>query len=346
MKFVDEAFIHVQGGNGGDGCLSFRRERFIPYGGPDGGDGGEGGRVILRVDEGLNTLIDFRHAREFRAESGQPGMGKQRTGRSGRDREVRVPLGTLVYVADTGELIADLEKKGESLVVAGGGSQGLGNTRFKSSTNRAPRRTTKGKPGEVRGLRLEMQLLADVGVAGLPNAGKSTLVSAVSAAKPKIAPYPFTTLYPQLGVVSTSLDHRFVIADIPGLIAGAAAGAGLGIQFLKHLNRTRLLLHLVDLSSQDPADDVRTIETQLRQYSEALFGKERWLVLNKVDLLAEHEIAARGQETIERIGWEGPVFFISALTGKGCRELVSRIQDRLGAIGTARKLRPMESACQ
>jgi len=346
MKFVDEAFIHVQGGNGGDGCLSFRRERFIPYGGPDGGDGGDGGRVILRVDEGLNTLIDFRHAREFRAQNGEPGMGKQRTGRSGRDLEVRVPRGTLVYDADTGELIADLEQKGESLVVARGGSQGLGNTRFKSSTNRAPRKTTKGKPGEVRGLRLEMQLLADVGVAGLPNAGKSTLVSAVSAAKPKIAPYPFTTLYPQLGVVSASLDHRFVIADVPGLIAGAAAGAGLGIQFLKHLNRTRLLLHLVDLSSRDPADDVRTIETQLRQYSEALFGKERWLVLNKVDLLAEHEIASRGQETIERIGWERPVFFVSALTGQGCRELVSRVQGRLDAMGSARRLRPMGSACQ
>lgn len=345
MKFVDEAFIHVQGGNGGDGCLSFRRERFIPRGGPDGGDGGEGGCVILRVDEGLSTLIDFRHAREFLAENGQPGMGKQRTGRSGRDLEVRVPLGTLVYDADTGELIADLEKKGESLVVARGGSQGLGNTRFKSSTNRAPRRTTKGKPGEVRGLRLEMQLLADVGVAGLPNAGKSTLVSAVSAAKPKTAPYPFTTLYPQLGVVFASPDHRFVIADIPGLIAGAAAGAGLGIQFLKHLNRTRLLLHLVDLSAQDPIEDVRTIETQLRQYSDALFGKERWLVLNKVDLLAEQEIASRGQETIERIGWKGPVFFISALTGTGCRELVSRIEDRLGATDGARRDRPMESVC-
>ncbi|MGH8602272.1 MAG: Obg family GTPase CgtA [Gammaproteobacteria bacterium] len=342
MKFVDEAFIHVQGGNGGDGCLSFRRERFIPHGGPDGGDGGEGGCVILRVDEGLNTLIDFRHAREFRAENGQPGMGKQRTGRSGRELEVRVPVGTLVYDVESGELIADLEQKGESLVVARGGSQGLGNTRFRSSTNRAPRKTTKGKPGEVRALRLEMQLLADVGVAGLPNAGKSTLVGAVSAAKPKIAPYPFTTLYPQLGVVSASLDHRFVIADIPGLIAGAAAGAGLGIQFLKHLNRTRLLLHLVDLSAQDPTGDVRTIETQLRQYSETLFGKERWLVLNKVDLVAEQEIAPRGQETIERIGWKGPVFFVSALTGKGCRELVSRIEDGLGAMDTARRDRPTD----
>jgi len=345
MKFVDEVFIYVQGGNGGDGCLSFRRERFIPHGGPDGGDGGEGGCVILRVDEGLNTLVDFRHAREFRAENGQPGMGKQRTGRSGLDLEVRVPLGTLVYDADSGELIADLEQKGESLVVARGGSEGLGNTRFKSSTNRAPRQTTKGKPGEVRGLRLEMQLLADVGVAGLPNAGKSTLVSAVSAAKPKIAAYPFTTLYPQLGVVSASPDRRFVIADVPGLIAGAATGAGLGIQFLKHLNRTRLLLHLVDLSSENLADDVCTIEAQLRQYSEALFSKERWLVLNKVDLLAEHEIAARTQEATERIRWEGPVFFVSALTGKGCRELISRIESRLDAMDTARRDRLTESMC-
>lgn len=345
MKFVDEALIHVQGGNGGDGCLSFRRERFIPHGGPDGGDGGKGGCVILRVDEGLNTLVDFRHAREFRAENGQPGMGKQRTGRSGRDLEVRVPLGTLVYDADSDALIADLEQEGESLVVAQGGSQGLGNMRFKSSTNRAPRQTTKGKPGEARGLRLEMQLLADVGVAGLPNAGKSTLVGAVSAAKPKIAPYPFTTLYPQLGVVSTGPDRSFVIADVPGLIAGAAAGAGLGMQFLKHLNRTRLLLHLVDLSSEDPAEDVRTIETQLCQYSAALFSKERWLVLNKVDLLAEHERVARGQETIDRIRWQGPVFFVSALTGKGCCELVSRVEDWLAAMDTERRVCSMKSVC-
>lgn len=345
MKFVDEAFIHVQGGSGGDGCLSFRRERFIPHGGPDGGDGGEGGCIVLKVYEGLNTLVDFRHAREFRAENGQPGMGKQRTGRSGRDLEVRVPLGTLVYDAESGELIADLEQEGESLVVARGGSHGLGNTRFKSSTNRAPRRTTKGKPGEGRELRLEMQLLADVGVAGLPNAGKSTLVTAVSAAKPKIAAYPFTTLYPQLGVVSASADRRFVIADVPGLIAGAAAGAGLGIQFLKHLNRTRLLLHLVDLSSDDPARDVRTVESQLRHYSDALFSKERWLVFNKMDIFLEDEITARTEETIGHLCWEGPVFLVSALTGRGCRDLVSQIEGRLGSMDAARRDRPTEMVC-
>lgn len=333
MKFVDEASIQVQGGKGGDGCLSFRRERFIPYGGPDGGDGGEGGSVILKVDEGLNTLVDFRHAREFRAENGQPGMGKQRTGRSGRDLEIRVPLGTLVYDADTGELIGDLNHKRGSLVVARGGSQGLGNMRFKSSTNRAPRRTTKGQLGDARTLRLELELLADVGLAGLPNAGKSTLVGALSAAKPKVASYPFTTLYPTLGVVSSGVDQSFVIADIPGLIAGAAAGVGLGSHFLKHLRRTRLLLHMVDVSGADPVDDVRVLETELHKYNEDLFHKERWLVLNKVDLLPEQEVASRGRDIVERLGWGGPVFFISALTGKGCRELISQIQDRLDTSG-------------
>ncbi len=329
MKFVDEAIIRVEAGKGGDGCLSFRRERFIPFGGPDGGDGGDGGSVILYADAGLNTLADFRFKRRFKARSGQPGAGRERTGRSGEDLRVKVPVGTLVYDAETEEVVGDLVAEAQELVVARGGWHGLGNTRFKSSTNRAPRRTTKGTPGEERDLRLELQVLADVGLLGLPNAGKSTFVRAISAARPKVADYPFTTLYPSLGVVRVGDGRSFVVADIPGLIEGAADGAGLGIRFLKHLSRTRLLLHLVEVVSADPAmdpvRDAQTIVGELERYSADLAGRERWLVLNKLDLVPESERDAWCEDIVRRLGWAGPVYRISALSGDGCRELVHEV---------------------
>lgn len=337
MKFVDEATIRVEAGSGGPGCMGFRREKFIPFGGPDGGDGGDGGSVYLQGDEGLNTLVDFRYQRQFRAENGQPGMGDQKTGRSGEDFSIRVPLGTRVFDADTGELIGDVTAAGQRLLVAGGGAHGLGNLRFKTSTNRAPRKTTPGKPGEARNLRLELQLLADVGLLGLPNAGKSTLIRALSAARPKVADYPFTTLYPGLGVVRTGPDQSFVIADIPGIIEGAAEGAGLGIRFLKHLSRTRLLLHLVDLApadpGADPAADIATVVRELEKYSAELGQRERWLVLNKIDLLAEEEQRRRRDDILHRSEWRGPVFAISAASGAGCRELASAVQSRLEEMG-------------
>lgn len=339
MKFVDEAIIRVEAGAGGSGAMSFRREKFIPFGGPDGGDGGDGGSIYLVVDEGLNTLADFRYARLFRAERGQDGMGRQKSGKSGADLEIKVPLGTVVYDADTDEPLGDLTAAGQRFCVAQGGRHGLGNLNFKSSTNRAPRKFTKGTPGEARDLRLEMRLLADVGVMGLPNAGKSTLIRAVSAARPKVADYPFTTLYPSLGVVSVGLGRSFVIADIPGLIEGAADGAGLGIRFLKHLSRTRLLLHLVDVlpdeGTGDPVTNFHAVEAELRKYSEELHARERWLVLSKIDLLPPDARDARRAEILSGTGWTGPVFEISGLSGEGCRDLCYRIQDRLEAIRAA-----------
>jgi len=335
MKFVDEALITVQAGRGGDGCLSFLREKFRPRGGPDGGDGGKGGDVILVGVQGLNTLADFRYTREFRAESGAGGRGSDQTGRGGRDLEIRVPLGTVVRDADVDELIGDVTRDGQRLVVARGGSGGLGNAHFKSSVNRSPRRTIPGRPGEERHLQLELRVLADVGLLGAPNAGKSTFLRAVSQARPKVADYPFTTLYPELGVVRVGPGRSFVTADIPGLIEGASAGAGLGTQFLRHLGRTRLLLHLVDMSPlHDDASrvaGVRVLERELASYSETLAQAERWLVLNKMDLVPPEEWSGRARALAGSLDWRGPVFAISALSGAGCRELALAVMNWLEA---------------
>ena len=325
MKFVDEATVRVVAGNGGHGCLSFRREKYVARGGPDGGDGGHGGNVYLVADASLNTLADFRVARKFRAQSGQGGAGRNMTGKSGDDLDVLVPVGTVVQDVDTGELICDLTAEGQRQMVAEGGRGGLGNTRFKSSTNRAPRKTTQGTPGESRHLKLELKVLADVGLLGMPNAGKSTLISAMSEAKPRIADYPFTTLHPNLGVVRVGRLQSFVMADIPGLIEGAAEGAGLGIRFLKHLQRTRLLLHLVDIAPIDPAakpaHDVRAIAGELEKFSPELAQKPRWLVINKIDLLGGDELAAAREALLDELSWDGPVFEVSAATGAGTEAL-------------------------
>ncbi len=325
MKFVDEATISVQAGNGGHGCLSFRREKFIEKGGPDGGDGGHGGNVFLVANEAINTLADFRVARKFKAENGQPGAGRNKTGKSGEDLEVIVPCGTVVHEIDTDELLGDPTETGQRMMVAEAGRAGLGNTRFKSSINRAPRKTTQGTPGEKRHLRLELKLLADVGLVGLPNAGKSTLIRAMSAARPKVADYPFTTLHPNLGVVSVGPLQSFVMADVPGLIEGAAEGAGLGIQFLKHLQRTKLLLHLVDIAPVDPdADPVkgfRAIEQELVRFSKELSEKPRWLVLNKTDLLTDEDVGRVRRDLLGQLGWDGPVFETSAVSGDGTENL-------------------------
>ena len=333
MKFVDEVTIHVQAGDGGDGCASFRREKFIPFGGPNGGDGGDGGSVYLAADANLNTLVDFRYTRKYRAERGQNGMGRDRTGKSGADKRIAVPVGTVVSDAETGELIGDLAKPGQDLLVARGGVHGVGNTRFKSSTNRAPRQFTKGTPGESRDLKLELKLLADVGLVGLPNAGKSTLIRAISAARPKVADYPFTTLHPHLGVVRAGNLRSFTVADIPGLIEGAADGAGLGVRFLKHVSRTRLLWHVVDVSpleaSSDPVNDVRVIEAELGKFSPELAGRERWLVLNKIDLLLAEERESRCNDIVRRLKWQGPVFAIAAVSGAGTRELIYKAMEKL-----------------
>jgi len=339
MKFVDEAIIEVIAGKGGDGCLSFRREKFIPYGGPDGGDGGDGGSVYLVADQGLNTLVDFRYQRRFNAKNGQPGMGKQRTGKSGEDLYIKVPIGTVAIDIETDEAIGDLTTHEQTLLVAKGGHHGLGNIHFKSSTNRAPRRTTQGTLGESRQLRLELQVLADVGLLGLPNAGKSTFIRSVSAARPKVADYPFTTLHPNLGVVSLGFDQQFVIADIPGLIEGAAQGAGLGIRFLKHLSRTRLLLHLVDVLplEGDPVQDAVTIVRELEQYSATLADRERWLVLNKLDLVPDAEHAAHCQAIVDALNWQGPVFTISAISGQGTEALCQQVMQYLAAQNVAEK---------
>ena len=343
MKFVDEATIQVHAGKGGNGCVSFRREKYIEFGGPDGGDGGDGGSVYLVGDVNLNTLADFRFTRRYRAGNGEPGRGRNQTGKGGEDRVIRVPLGTTVHDVDTGELIGDVVEDGQRLLVAKGGVHGVGNTRFKSSTNRTPRQSTPGTPGESRELRLELKVLADVGLLGLPNAGKSTFIRAVSAARPKVADYPFTTLHPNLGVVSVETHRSFVVADIPGIIEGAAEGAGLGIRFLKHIARTRLLLHLVDAApldaSQDPVADVRTIEQELERFDPELLDYERWLVLNKIDLLPEAERDARCDDIVQRLDWQGPVFRISAIAKDGTRELCGRIMDYL----EERKIRQAET---
>jgi len=334
MKFVDEATIRVEAGDGGNGCVSFRREKYIPKGGPDGGDGGDGGSVWLVGDSGLNTLVDFRHQRRHRAERGQNGMGRQMTGRKGQDLFIPVPVGTRVIDADTEELIGEVLEHGQRLLVAQGGRHGLGNIHFKSSTNRAPRQATPGTPGERRNLRLELIVLADVGLLGLPNAGKSSLIAAMSAARPRIADYPFTTLYPNLGVVGAGSDRSFVIADIPGVIQGAAEGAGLGIQFLKHLSRTRLLLHLVDIAptdGADPAQQVREIEAELAKYSPELAARERWLVLSKCDLLDEAALAEVRARLVEALGWSGPVFAVSSVARSGLKALEDAIVAQLHA---------------
>lgn len=328
MKFIDEAKIQVAAGKGGDGCLSFRREKFIPLGGPDGGDGGDGGSVFLVGDSMLNTLIDFRYKRKFIAQNGRSGQGANCTGRSAEDLIIRVPLGTLVYDEDTQELLGDITDQDQLLKVAQGGFHGLGNTRFKSSINRAPRKTSKGSPGELRHLKLELKILADVGLVGLPNAGKSTLIRAVSAAKPKVADYPFTTLEPHLGVVRVESDRSFVMADIPGLIEGAAEGAGLGIQFLKHVMRTKLLLHIVDIMPVDESDPVanfKKITKELKKFNPEIAKKPCWLILNKIDLLPEDEREKTCQEIIKKLKWKKPVFFISAINKIGTQELIYQI---------------------
>ncbi|WP_314407642.1 Obg family GTPase CgtA [Pseudomonas kuykendallii] len=324
MKFVDEVSIVVKAGDGGNGLMSFRREKFIEKGGPNGGDGGDGGSIYMEADENLNTLVDYRYTRRFDAQRGENGGSKDCTGHKGDDLVLPVPVGTTVIDANTQEIIGDLTKPGQRLLVAQGGWHGLGNTRFKSSTNRAPRQTSPGKPGEMRDLKLELKVLADVGLLGLPNAGKSTFIRSVSAAKPKVADYPFTTLVPNLGVVSVGRYKSFVIADIPGLIEGAAEGAGLGIRFLKHLARTRLLLHLVDmapLDESDPAEAAAVIIHELEKFSPSLAERDRWLVLNKADQVLEEEREARVKAVVERLDWKGPVYVISALEREGTEAL-------------------------
>ncbi|WP_178863655.1 Obg family GTPase CgtA [Thiomicrorhabdus cannonii] len=334
MHFVDEAPIYVEAGKGGNGIVAFRREKFIPFGGPNGGDGGDGGSVILQADRNLNTLVDFRYTKHFKAQNGHSGMGQQKTGSAGEDLVILVPVGTTVTDTDTLEFLGDLTEHGQKLVVAQGGRHGLGNTHFKSSRNRTPRQCTPGEAGEERNLMLELKVLADVGLLGLPNAGKSSLISAVSAARPKVANYPFTTLYPNLGVVRVSPESSFVMADIPGLIEGAAEGAGLGIKFLKHLSRTGLLLHVVDIAppdESDPVDSIRIIEKEMEKYSDELLGKERWLVLNKIDLLPAEEAQALCDRIVETIGWSGPVYRISAAQREGTEQLVRDISYALEA---------------
>jgi GTPase len=333
MKFVDEARIKVQAGHGGRGSLSFRREKFVPFGGPDGGDGGHGGSVHLRAVAGINTLADFRVERTYKAQPGEGGAGQNCTGAGGRDLYVSVPAGTVVRDIDTGEQLGDLTRVGDSLLVARGGKGGWGNQRFKSSTNRAPRQFGPGLPGEKRALELELKVIADVGLLGMPNAGKSTLIRAVSAARPKVADYPFTTLHPHLGVVAVGEHRSFVMADIPGLIEGAAEGAGLGIRFLRHLQRTRVLLHVVDIAplddTADPVKDVRAIAAELKKFNPELARRPRWLVLNKADLLPAEDAEQRAREIVRRLRFKGPHFLISAATGRGTRELCEAVMSFL-----------------
>ena len=338
MKFVDEAVVNVKAGDGGNGCVSFRREKYVEFGGPDGGDGGDGGSVLLQADKSLTTLSDFRHRRFYEAHRGENGASRNMTGRKGDDIIIPVPIGTIIYDEATREIIGDLTKDGAQAKVAQGGFHGLGNLRYKSSVNRAPRQAKPGTEGDLRTIRLEMKVLADVGLLGLPNAGKSSLITNLSSAKPRVADYPFTTLYPNLGVVRINVNQSFVIADIPGLIEGAAEGAGLGIQFLKHLSRTSLLLHLVDIAPMDEADPVtsiRILEKELEKYSDELKDRERWLVINKTDLLPENEVQAVCDDIIQRLDWTGPVFQISAVTGKGTQELANKIMQYLDDVAYA-----------
>ncbi len=333
MKFVDEAEIRVEAGDGGNGCISFRREKYVPFGGPDGGDGGDGGSVYLIASNNLNTLVDFRYNPTHRAGKGEKGSGGNCTGKKGEDIFVSVPTGTVVYDSETGEMLGDLTRAGQTLLVAQGGFHGLGNTRFKSSTNRAPEKATAGTPGEKRYLTLELKLIADVGLLGMPNAGKSSLIRQVSSARPKVADYPFTTLHPNLGVVRVGENRSFVMADIPGLIEGAAEGAGLGMQFLKHLSRTDLLLHLVDVqpyeSEDGPVEAALKISAELEKWGEGLNEKPRWLVLNKIDRLPAGEVETQCQAIVDGLGWKGPVFRISALRGDGVRDLMYQVMSFL-----------------
>jgi GTP-binding protein len=334
MKFVDEATITVQAGKGGNGCLSFLRLKYIPKGGPDGGDGGDGGSIFVEADAGLNTLIDYRFTRHYKAQNGQGGQGRNCTGNKGEDLVLKVPVGTTVVDVDTDEVLADLTQIGQVEKIAQGGWHGLGNVRFKSSVNRAPRQTTKGSEGELRNVRLELRVLADVGLLGLPNAGKSTLIRSISAARPKVADYPFTTLVPNLGVVRTEAHRSFVVADIPGIIEGAAEGAGLGIRFLKHLARNRVLLHLVDMAPWDevtPAQAAVTAVQELTKFSETLADQPRWLLLNKLDMVPEEELEERCQSVIDALEWDGPVYRISAINKQGLDKLVHDLQDYLDA---------------
>ena len=335
MKFVDEASIKVQAGRGGNGSSSFRREKYVAKGGPDGGDGGDGGSIWLQADYAVNTMVDYRYQRFYGADNGQQGMGKNCTGRSGDDLTLRVPVGTTIIDEDTQEVLGDLSRHEQRLKVAQGGFHGLGNTRFKSSTNRAPRQTTPGSEGELRHLKLELKVLADVGLLGMPNAGKSTFIRAVSSAKPKVAGYPFTTLVPNLGVVKVQAHRSFVIADIPGLIEGASDGAGLGVRFLKHLTRTRLLLHIVDMApydGTDPVESVKAIISELERFSPTLHQRDRWLVLNKMDLLPEEEREQRCQQVIDALDWQGPVYAIAAINKLGvepiCGDIMAYIEER------------------
>jgi GTP-binding protein len=333
MKFFDEARIEVIAGSGGDGSASFRREKFVPRGGPDGGDGGRGGSIYAVADANLNTLIDYRYTRIFRAKPGEPGRGRDCNGKGADDIILRVPVGTVIRDQENGDTVADLAKDGDRALIAKGGKGGLGNLNFKSSVNRAPRQFTRGEPGEARKLELELRVLADVGLLGMPNAGKSTLIRAVSAARPKVADYPFTTLQPNLGVVRVDVSRSFVMADIPGLIEGAAEGAGLGHQFLRHLQRTKLLLHLVDIApfdeDVDPADEVRAIANELKKYDASLARKPRWLVVNKADLLAPAEAKKRANALVKKLRWTKPWFIVSGINGEGTRELVFAIMEFL-----------------
>jgi len=336
MKFVDEATIDVAAGNGGSGCASFRREKFIPFGGPDGGDGGRGGSIYAVGDRNLNTLIDYRYARRHEARNGEAGRGSDQFGAAGADIVLRMPMGTIVSDAESGAVLAELLVPGEKVLLAKGGDGGFGNLHFKSSTNRAPRQKTPGWPGEQRKLRLELRVLADVGLLGMPNAGKSTLIAAVSNARPKIADYPFTTLHPNLGVVRVGPEQSFVVADIPGLIEGASEGAGLGHLFLRHLQRTHLLLHVVDLApfdeAVDPVVQARAIVAELKKYDPALHAKPRWLVLNKLDMVPAEEREKRVKDFVRRLRWKGPVFEISALTREGCQPLVRAVYEHVAKL--------------
>ena len=337
MKFVDEAEVIVQAGDGGSGCLAFRREKFIPLGGPSGGDGGDGGHVIFIASDSLNTLVDFRYHRVCKGQRGENGKGDDRTGKRGDDCIVRAPVGTKISDAETGELIGDLNKEGDTLLVAKGGWHGLGNARFKSSTNRAPRKITKGTLGDRRLLRLELSVIADVGLLGMPNAGKSSIIRKLSSARPKVADYPFTTLHPNLGVVSVDELRSFVMADIPGIVKGAAQGVGLDNRFLKHLARTGLILHVIDLVS-DEVDDIaitaKTIVGELQQWDEALYKKPRWLVLNKIDSMSQQDVDQRQAAIIQSLDWQGPVYQTSAVSGVGLDLLKFAIMDHLDHLQT------------